>query len=78
MAIPKDKVLISLVVSNDQLEILKSIAKREDCSVSSLVRKGIKFIINKHSTPLTSVSSSELADDYLLSVLDAVSSLDES
>lgn len=78
MAIPKDKVLISLVVSNDQLEILKSIAKREDCSVSSLVRKGIKFIINKHSTPLTSQSNSELADDYLLSVLDAVSSLDES
>ena len=77
MAIPKDKVLISLVISNDQLEILKSLAKREDCSVSSLVRKGIKFIINKHSTPLTSVSNSELADDYLLSVLDAVSSLDE-
>jgi intracellular sulfur oxidation DsrE/DsrF family protein len=78
MSIPKDKVLISLVVSNDQIETLKAIAKREDCSVSSLVRKGIKFIINKYSTPITSVSNSETPDDYLLSVLDALSSLNDS
>lgn len=78
MSIPKDKVLISLVVSNDQLDKLKAIAKREDCSVSSLVRKGVKFIINKYSTPMTSVCNSEASDDYLLSVLDAMSSLNDS
>jgi hypothetical protein len=79
MTIPNDKVLISIVISQEQLITLKLIAKREDCSVSSLIRKGVKFIINKYSTPLTSPSNySDLSDDYLLSVLETISTLEES
>lgn len=78
MTIPKDKVLVSLVISNDQLIKLKLISKREDCSVSSLIRKGIKFILNKYSSPLTNDSDfSTSNEEYLFSVLEAISTLDD-
>lgn len=78
MTIPKDKILVSLVISNDQLTKLKLISKREDCSVSSLIRKGIKFILNKYSSPLTNDTDfSTSNEEYLFSVLEAISTLDD-
>ena len=63
MAIPNDKVLISLVISKEDKEMLEKIANRQDCSVSSLIRKGVKVIVNDYSSLADSKSFIKVTDN---------------
>jgi len=76
MTISNDKVLISLVITKHQHEILKAMAERDDSTISSLIRKGIKFVINKHYS-LESINKENEKGDYLMEVLDRISLYEE-
>lgn len=63
MSISDDKVLISLVISKEDKKMLEKIASRQDCSVSSLIRKGVKLIVNEYSSLVDSKSFIKVTDD---------------
>jgi hypothetical protein len=83
MTLNPDKTLLSFAISKDDHFYLKEISRVKDCSISSLIRKGIKSVIaensyiiqykeDNHSSP---DSSDSLYGDPLMEIVDSITDI---